>query len=115
MTQPPLPRSSHPSMKLPPFSHAAAGRAPARQVLAKMCDVFPDVAEGVRAQVAHQPLWGAPSPYTVTDEGTASEDEKVSHTHRKRGLKCGEVVKRVQWPPEMVFTSEGQLPVFLVK
>ena len=67
-----------------------------------MRDAFQDVAEEVRAKVA-QHLWGASALYTLTDEGKASEDEEVSHTHRRRGLKSGKVcttdsvvVKRVQ-------------------
>ena len=62
---------------------------------------------------------GAPTPYPLTDEGTASEDDETCHTQRRRGLKSGKVrttdtliIKRVKWPHEMVFTSQGQPPVY---
>ena len=54
------------------------------------------------------------------DGETASEDEEDFHTCRWRRLKSGNiritdslVTKMIQWRPhEMVFTSQGQPPVF---
>ena len=99
-------------------NQAAAGRVPARPVPAEMCDTFLDVAKEVRTKVV-QHLQGASTPYPLTDQGPASEDEEASHTNGRRGLKSGKVstidsvvVKRVQWSHEMVFTNQGQPPVY---
>ena len=89
-----------------------------RLTIAEMHAPLPDMADVVKAQVA-QRLWGAPAPYHLTDEDTASEDEGTAHPSRRRAMKSGKVcttdtyvTKRERWPHEMVFTTQEQSTVY---
>ena len=53
------------------------------------------------------------------DEDTAFKGEEAAHPHSRRHLTSGKVrttdtyvTKCVQWPHEMVFTTQGQAPVY---
>ena len=75
---------------------------------------FPDVAVDVRTRVVNH-LRAAPALPVHTDENTASEDELEPCIRRKRALKLGKirtadtlVTKKITWPPEVIYTSQGQ-------
>ena len=99
------------------MTRAATSRLPVRQTTAEL-DIYPYVTEEGRAQVA-QHLQGVSATYALTDDESAAEEEEAHNTHRNRGLKSCKIcttdslaVKRVKGLREMVFTSQGQIPVY---
>ena len=79
---------------------------------------LPDMSDEVHTRVL-QWLRGALAPFLLMDEDCAM-DEKVSHIkNRRRNIKSGNlrtwdthVVHRVKWPHEMLFSSQGQTPLY---
>ena len=81
-------------------------------------DNFPDMVEEVWTKFANR-LRGVPAPFVHTDEDNVSEDEPAAPTRRKQGLKSGNVqtadtlvTRKITWPHEVVYTSQGQLAVY---
>ena len=59
-------------------------------------------------------LRGVAAPFVHTDKDTACEDELAAPTRRKHGLKLGKslVTRKLTWPHEVVYTSQGQPAVY---
>ena len=102
----------------PTTSRSTAEEDPARHQESAVPDGYDDVSEEVWAHVAsHIP--SDPAIFIPMDDETASGEEGALPVSRKRGLKSGKVrtmdsiiTRKVVWPHEVVFTTQGQPPVY---